>query len=53
MSHTRDHIIITSLRNTVAFGTDNSVPPKPPGKLRVWHIIAAVLLIGIIIGAQF
>lgn len=50
MTHTRDHIIISSVRNTVSFG-DPAVPASAtPGKLRLWHLGAALLLIGFILG---
>jgi hypothetical protein len=49
MSHTRDHIIIHSLRDTVSVG-DPAVPPKP-SRVRIWHVGAALLAVGFALGA--
>lgn len=45
MTHTASHIIISKATQTVSFGEDSK-----PGKVLLWHVVAALLTVGFWIG---
>lgn len=48
MTHNASHIIIGSGRSTVSFG--DPAKPANPTFLRVWHVAAALVLVGFLAG---
>ncbi len=48
MTHNREHVIIHKVSAPVTFSEN-----AKPGKLKVWHLGAALVLVGIVIGLIF
>jgi hypothetical protein len=49
VTHNRDHIVIHSLSDTVEFGEPAPASARPR-KLKVWHLVLVLLLVGFLAG---